>query len=237
MAASDVWFDFCFPYHAGSGAHSAAMAANRTRYCLLSMSSAESFERLYGCVDFAAMLDFNIALAEYFGQAAGETVRFTCPRGTDVRLTLDKIKLVRRRICNEPGMDTVPGTQSFYPIMESVEGRLVIQALFDEYYRPLRQPIVIEAAGGIRGFSGGGTEDRLELRAGTATRQRHQRLRQLHPLHLRLPSGGGLDRPAVHRGHARAGQQCDRHGAALVGAGWWRESSRRYRAGPVAVDW
>lgn len=163
MVASDVWFDFCFPYHAGSGAHSAAMAAKRTRYCLLSMSSAESFEHLYGCVDYAAMLEFNIALAEYFGQAAGETVRFTCPRGTDVRLTLDKIKLVRQRVCNEPGMHTVPGTQSFYPIMESVEGRLVIQALFDEYYRPLRQPIVIEAAGGIRGFSGGGAEDRLSF--------------------------------------------------------------------------
>ena len=48
------------------------MAAKRTRYCLLSMSSAESFEHLYGCVDYAAMLEFNIALAEYFGQAAGE---------------------------------------------------------------------------------------------------------------------------------------------------------------------
>ena len=55
--------------------------------------------------------------------------------------------LIGQRVCNEPGMHTVPGTQSFYPIMDSVEGRLVIQALFDEYYRPLRQPIVIEAAG------------------------------------------------------------------------------------------
>src|SRR5690606_17639784 len=26
VVASDVWLDFCFPYHAGSGAHAAAMA-------------------------------------------------------------------------------------------------------------------------------------------------------------------------------------------------------------------
>jgi 2,5-dihydroxypyridine 5,6-dioxygenase len=161
--ACDVWFDFCFPYHAGSAAHAASMAAKRCRYCLLAVSSATSFERLYGCVDYPAMLEFNIALAEHLGQAAGETVRFTCPRGTDLRLKLDKMKLARQRVCSEPGMHTVPGTQSFYPVMESVEGRIVIQALFDEYYRSLREPIVIEAAGGIRNFEGGGPEDRLSF--------------------------------------------------------------------------
>lgn len=160
---SDVWFDFCFPYHAGSGTHAATMERKRSRYCLIALSSAETFERLYGCVDFAAMLKFNIALAEYFSEAEGETVRFTCPHGTDVRLTLDKMKLARKGICKDPGMYTVPGTQSFYPVLESVKGRIVIQALFDEYYRALREPITIEAEGGIRGFSGGGTEDRISF--------------------------------------------------------------------------
>src|SRR5690606_13952548 len=37
------------------------------------------------------------------------------------------------------------------------------QALFDEYYRTLRQPIVIEAEGTIQRFSGGGAEDRLSF--------------------------------------------------------------------------
>lgn len=161
--ASDVWLDFCFPYHAGSGAHAAAMAAKRVRYCLLAMASADSFERLYGCVDFPAMVDFNIAFAEYLKAAAGERVRFTCPGGTDVSLTLDEMKMVRRRIADTPGMHTVPGTQSFYPVMGSVRGRIVIRALFDEYYRILREPIVIEAEGGIRGFTGGGAEDRLSF--------------------------------------------------------------------------
>lgn len=160
---SDVWFDFCFPYHAGSSAHAAAMERRRSRYCLLALSSAETFERLYGCVDFAAMLEFNIALAEYFGQAEGETLRFTCPRGTDVSLKLDKMKLPRKAGCREPGMYTVPGTQSFYPVMESVNGRIVIQALFDEYYRALREPITIEAEGGIRRITGGATEDRISF--------------------------------------------------------------------------
>jgi hypothetical protein len=163
MVASDVWFDFCFPYHAGSGGHAAAMAGKRCRYGLIALSSAESFERLYGCVDYAAMVEFNVALAEYVGEAAGKTARFTCPRGTDVRLILDKMKLARKRVSNEPGMHTVPGTQSFYPIMESVEGRIAIQALFDEYYRPLREPIVIEAAGRIKDFHGGGADDRLSF--------------------------------------------------------------------------
>ena len=160
VVACDVWFDFCFPYHAGSGAHSAAMDANRCRYALLALAEAESFERLYGCVDFAAMMDFNVALAEFFSEAAGQRVRFTCPKGTDVTLTLDKLKMIRQRVCQSPGMNTVPGTQSFYPVMDSVKGKIVIQALFDEYYRALREPITIEVDGKIQGFKGGATEDR-----------------------------------------------------------------------------
>src|SRR5260221_7973008 len=160
VVACDVWFDLCFPYHAGSGAHAAAMDANRCRYALLALATAESFERLYGCVDFPAMMDFNVALAEYFSEAAGQQVRFTCPKGTDVTLTLDKLKMVRQRGSQTPRMNTVPGTQSFYPVKDSVKGKIVIQALFDEYYRVLRQPITIDVAGTIQGFSGGGTEDR-----------------------------------------------------------------------------
>lgn len=162
-AESDVWLDFCFPYHAGSGMHSAAMQRKRTRYCLLALSSADTLERLYGCVDFEAMLEFNIALADYFAKAEGETVRFTCPKGTDVRMTIDKMKLPRKGLCKDPGTYTVPGTQSFYPVMESVQGRIVIQALFDEYYRALREPITIVADGGIKEMFGGGVEDRISF--------------------------------------------------------------------------
>lgn len=158
--ASDVWFDFCFPYHAGSGAHSAAMAAGRCRYALVATAGADSFERLYGCVDFGAMMDFNVAFAEYLSEAAGQQMRFTCPLGTDVTFTLDALKTKRQKVCDKPGMHTVPGTQAFYPVKESVRGRIVIQALFDEYFRALRKPIAIEVDGKIKSFSGAGTEDR-----------------------------------------------------------------------------
>ena len=171
MQESDVWLDLCFPYHAGSGGHAAAMKGGKTRYCLLSMSSADSFERLYGCVDFEAMMEFNVALADHFASAEGEVLRFTCPLGTDVTMDLDKIKVARKSLNNQPGMYTAPGAQSFYPIMESVKGKIVIQALFDEYYRGLRRPITIEADGGIQRISGGGVEDmtsfdRALIRAG-----------------------------------------------------------------------
>ncbi|MGE0718249.1 MAG: hypothetical protein AB7P02_22570, partial [Alphaproteobacteria bacterium] len=70
-AASDVWIDLCFPYHAGSGATSAATAAGRCRYLLLATSGADSFERLYGWVDWAALMDFNLAFAELIRASAG----------------------------------------------------------------------------------------------------------------------------------------------------------------------
>jgi hypothetical protein len=158
--ASDVWLDFCFPYHAGSGAHGAAMDAGRCRYALLAIAQADSFDRLYGCVDFAAMIELNVALSELFAAAAGERARFTCPRGTDMSFTLDQLKSVRPRVSDRPGMYAVPGTQGAYPVKESVKGTLVIQALFDEYYRLLREPITITADGKIAGFTGGGAEDR-----------------------------------------------------------------------------
>jgi leucyl aminopeptidase (aminopeptidase T) len=158
-AASDVWLDFCFPYHAGSGIHSAAMAAQRCRYGLLAMASAASFERLYGGADYQALLDFNIAFMEFVSAAAGETVRFQCDAGTDVSFVLDKVKLKRARVFDKPGMDTVPGAQSLYPVKGSVRGRIVIQALFDEHYRKLRKPITISSEGTITGFTGAGVED------------------------------------------------------------------------------
>ncbi len=157
--ASDVWLDFCFPYHAGSRIHSAAMDAKRCRYGLLSISRAASLERLYGSVDFDALLDFNIAFMEFVSGVAGQAVRFTCPAGTDVSFVLDEVKLKRARVCDKPGMDTVPGAQSLYPVKDSVRGRIVIQALFDERYRRLRKPITITADGAITGIEGAAPED------------------------------------------------------------------------------
>jgi hypothetical protein len=60
-------------------------------------------------------------------------------------------------------MDTVPGTQSLYPVLDSVRGKIVIQSLFDEDYRRLRLPITIHADGVITGLTGGSSEDRLSF--------------------------------------------------------------------------
>jgi len=159
VVASDVWLDFCFPYHAGSKIHNAAMQGNRCRYGLIALSSADSLARLYGAVDFPALLDFNIAFMEFVAEAAGQPARFTCPAGTDVSFVLDEVKLKRSRSCNKPGTDTVPGAQSLYPVKDSVRGRIVIQALFDEGYRRLRKPITIRAEGRITGIEGAAPED------------------------------------------------------------------------------
>jgi 2,5-dihydroxypyridine 5,6-dioxygenase len=159
VVASDVWLDFCFPYHAGSRIHDAAMGAKRCRYGLICLTRADSLERLYGTVDFGALVEFNLAFMEFVASAAGETVRFTCPQGTDVNFVLDKVKLKRSRVCDKPGMDTVPGAQSLYPTKNSVKGRIVVQALFDEQYRRLRKPITILANGVITGIEGAAPED------------------------------------------------------------------------------
>jgi len=159
-AASDVWLDLCFPYLAGSTLHDAAMKAGRTRYALIATAGAASFARLYGGVDFAALMDYQVALVEYLDTMAGARVRFTCPGGTDVSFTLDQVKLRRERIARSPGMHTVPGAQSLYPARSSVAGKIVLRAVFDEHYRLLRRPISLEVDDKIRSFSGAGAEDK-----------------------------------------------------------------------------
>jgi len=160
-AASDVWFDLCFPYLAGSSMHASAMKAGRSRHALLATAGAASFARLYGAIDFPALMDYQVALVEYLDANAGAAVRFTCPLGTDVVFTLDEVKLRRERVARSPGTHTVPGAQSLYPLQRSVSGRIVLQALFDEHYRLLRRPITIstDVDGRIGGFSGAAAED------------------------------------------------------------------------------
>jgi len=163
VTATDVWFDLCFPYLAGSMTHDRAMAARRARYALIATSSASSFARLYGGVAFAALMDLQLALIEYLETKAGARVRLTCPLGSDVQFTLDKIKLPRQRIARSPGMHTVPGAQSLYPAAASVRGRVVLQSLFDEHYRLLRKPVTIEIDERIVSIGGAGAEDRPGL--------------------------------------------------------------------------
>lgn len=158
-AAADVWLDFSFPYIAGSKLHAAALKAGRVRYALLNLSAAESLARLYGDVDFEALMDFQVALVEYLDARAGATATTRCPLGSAFSFQLDEIKLKRARVASNPGMHTMPGAQNLYPVDGTVKGRIVLQGLFDEHYRLLRQPIVLEVEGDIRSIAGGGSED------------------------------------------------------------------------------
>lgn len=162
-AAADVWLDLCFPYLAGSTLHDRAMQARRARYALLATASAASFARLYGGVDFSALMDCQCALVEHLAARRGAAVRFTCPLGTDLEFTLGEIKLGRERIARSPGMHTVPGAQNLYPERHSVRGRIVLSALFDEYYRRLRRPLTLKVSEVLEGVSGGAAEDRPGL--------------------------------------------------------------------------
>lgn len=158
-AAADVWLDLCFPYFAGSSMHDAAMRAKRARYALLATAHADSFARLYGGVDFDALMDYQLGIVDYLESKVGATARFTCPLGSDISFVLGEVKLKRERVARSPGMHTVPGAQSLYPELPSVRGRIVLQALFDEHYRRLRRPITLDVDGRIRGFTGAAAED------------------------------------------------------------------------------
>ena len=162
-AASDCWLDFTFPYLAGSRMHDAALKAGRVRYGLLNMGDPGSFARIYGGVDFQALMDFQLALVEYLDGCAGKEAHVTCPMGTDVRFGLDKVKIRRSRVANHPGMHTTPGAQNLYPVDGSVRGRTVLTALFDEIYRPLRKPITVVSDGAITALEGGTAEDMPRL--------------------------------------------------------------------------
>jgi len=162
-AASDVWLDFCFPYIAGSHLHDAALKAGRVRYGLLNMPAADSFARIYGQVDFGALMDFQMGLVDYLDGCAGQEAHATCPLGTDIRFTLDTVKLKRERVARSPGMHTTPGAQNLYPVDGSVRGHVVLQALFDEQYRILRKPITVVSDGAIQGLDGGSAEDMPRL--------------------------------------------------------------------------
>jgi leucyl aminopeptidase (aminopeptidase T) len=158
-AASEVWIDCCFPYLAGSKMHDTAMKAGRTRYALLATSATDSFTRLYGGVDFASLMDYQMAIVEYLDRKAGSRVRFTCPAGTDVEFVLDTVKLKRERVARSAGTHTVPGAQSLYPVKGSVRGRAVLGALFDEHYRLLRRQALVEVNGSIQSANCASAED------------------------------------------------------------------------------
>jgi 2,5-dihydroxypyridine 5,6-dioxygenase len=162
---SDVWIDMAFPYLAGSGAFDEAMAAKRTRYLLAADLGTESLIRIFGRVDMDQLFAVTEAFDKLLGDNVGKEGRVTNDAGTDVRFKLaNPIEMGCGR-ATTPGPSFVPGCVMIMPDEDSVEGRLVFDSVFHEYYTPLADKISLDVEGKVQKLSGGVAEATVLERA------------------------------------------------------------------------
>ena len=162
---AQIWIDLTFPYIAGAKLHDRVLAANGSRYLLLGDVDREAFVRLYAAADFDRYFAAQAAFDQVFQAAIGKSCRITDGRGSDVRFTLAASTLKKPRRAETPGMYLVPGTCSIAPDIATVQGTIVIGAVFHEYYETLPDPIRIEVDGKIRRVTGGGGSGVIFARA------------------------------------------------------------------------
>lgn len=162
FGACDVWLDLTFPYLAGSTPFSRAMENGRTRYLLLGDVTAGGVGRLYGGADFDALFDLQEEADRLLRDAQGQACRITSPAGTDIEFRIGKPATRKTRKALAPGAQTVPGSAIFYPEMETVRGRIALEAAFHDYYERFPEPIAIEIDGRIRDVGPGHHRDLLE---------------------------------------------------------------------------
>jgi hypothetical protein len=167
---SDAWIDLCFPYVAGSRAHDEAMKAKRTKYLLGGDIRAEGLIRMFGRADLDLLHKVQLAFDDVVAGAVDKTWRVTSRAGTDVSFRLDNKLKKRPRRAEKPGSYGVPGSAVLYTDIESVRGRIVIEAVFHEKFAFLPSPITLTVDGKIREVSGEGADmavlDRSLRRAG-----------------------------------------------------------------------
>lgn len=163
-AACDVWIDSTYPYIAGSSLHAQIMELNKVRYMLASDLNGPALLRLFSEGVMNGVLDETEAFQHRLANMTEGRVRITTPLGTDVSYLLEKPKTARKKLACEPGMYMIPGACGLYPQMESVVGRIVLEAVFHEYYTPLRDPLTLEVQGRIQSVEGTGN-DRYLLEA------------------------------------------------------------------------
>lgn len=166
----DVWIDLCMPYIAGATVYDKAMKNGRTRYFLGADIGAEGLIRLFSKADLDKVFAVSDIFNELLAESAGAACRFTTPRGTDVRFQLAHPEGLAIERATKPGGYFAPGTVMVIPELESVQGTIVCEATFHEYYTLLDEPYRFEVDGKIRSVTGGGTElkviDRALRRAG-----------------------------------------------------------------------
>jgi len=152
---SDVWIDFTFPYISGSDAHARVLAGDRTRSINILDLGVSGIARLFAHTDFDQLFALQIALDRFIAKAEGKSCRIANCAGTDVSFVLAQQKAGKRRHQDVPGTTAPPGSVVMLPNPATVQGTIVVNALFHEWYTPLRQPMRIEIDGEIRGIEGG----------------------------------------------------------------------------------
>lgn len=152
---SDVWIDFTFPYISGSDAHAQVLAGGRTRSINVLDLGAGGVARLFGQADFDKLFALQTALDSLVAASQGKRCRVKNDAGTDVSFVLAKQKAGKRRHQDVPGTTSPPGSVVILPEPASVQGVVVVEAVFHEWYTPLRRPMRIEVDGAIRSVSGG----------------------------------------------------------------------------------
>jgi len=157
-----VWLDFTFPYLAGCRIHDEAMKAGGCRYLLGGDMSPQGVARLFGRVDLDDYFAASAAFDQMIARSVKKRVRIADPYGTDVSFILAEPGLAKPRRADKPGVYVAPGTCAFFPELESVRGRIVLKAVFHEYYTKLEDDLAIEVDGRIQGVAGA-PKDRVTL--------------------------------------------------------------------------
>ncbi len=165
VKSCDVWLDITFPYLAGSKVHADAMAHKRARCLMFHDLDAGGIARLFAGVSFDQLFDLQQAVDGVVNRSVGRTCRVTNDAGTDVSFTIGRPATRKIRRIDQPGTYTPPGSAVIYPEIESVRGRIFVDATFHEYFTLLQSRIQIDVDGQIRKVSGGGNELRVLDRA------------------------------------------------------------------------
>lgn len=163
--SADVWIDLTFPYLAGCHPWDVAMKQKRARYMLCGDLTADAMVRMFAKVDLDRLFKVHNGFTAITADSVGKSARITNELGSDVTFTLDKAPYPKPRRAVDPGLYTVPGAMAFWPVNDSVKGRIVVDAAFHEYYTKLASPITFEIDGHIRGISGGGADRKVMDRA------------------------------------------------------------------------
>ncbi|KVE85510.1 hypothetical protein WI99_16705 [Burkholderia cepacia] len=170
LTACDVWIDLTFPYLSGSDAHASVTRAGRARSVNILDLGADGLARLFSTVDFDELFAVQKGLDTLIADSEGKRCRIANHAGTDVEFVLAPAKKGKARHQDVPGTTAPMGSAVILPVPESVKGRIVVDAVFHEWYTPLRERLTIDVDGPISRLAGGGADhdvfDRALRRAG-----------------------------------------------------------------------